>query len=240
MTPRIWAVILKECRDYRRNRSILLTMLLVPLGLVVIHAAFLLMLSDDLSEAIARFIVAESAFMVIIMPVMLSTPIAIHSIIGERNQRTLEPLLTSPISDRELLLGKALAAGLPALGVGWGAYCLFLLLAYSGAPPAVAERITSPATLAAVTVAIPVVAAYTVVAVMLISERSSDMRAAQQLAVLSTLPVIGLAALFTFGVIVFTSWWVVAGAGLAAALVLLGWCLLVRLFNRERLLTRHR
>lgn len=239
MNPRVRAVIRKEFRDYRRNRFILLTMLLVPAVFAAIPAGTLFALPDKLPEEAARFLAAQFTLMFMIVPVVLPTTIAAHSIIGERNQRSLEPLLATPISDRELLWGKAWAAGLPALAAAWGAYGLFLALASVGAPPAVAERMASPGPMAAVAAAAPVIAAYAVVAAMLVSERSSDVRVAQQLAVFSTLPVIGLVALFTFGAIDFTLWRVAAGAGLVAALDLLGWRLLVRLFNRERLLTRH-
>lgn len=239
MNPRIRAVIRKEFRDYRRNRFILLTMLLVPAVFVAIPVGTLFILPDDLPEAAARIVAAQFTLMFMIAPVVLPTTIAAHSIIGERNQRSLEPLLATPISDRELLWGKALAAGLPAMAAAWGAYGLFLALASRGAPPAVAERMASPGPIAAVLAAAPVIVAYAVVAALLISERSSDVRVAQQSAVFSTLPVIGLVALFTFGVIDFTLWRAAAGAGLVVVLDVLGWRLLVRLFNRERLLTRH-
>lgn len=240
MTPRIRAVIRKEFRDYRRNRAILSTMLWAPALLLATSAVILLMLPDDLPEAPARII--APFFLVAFMYLKVGMPITIaaHSIIGERDQRSLEPLLASPISDRELLWGKALAAGLPAIVTICGAYGIFLLLVYIGAPPAIAELIASAALVAAVMAVTPVIVAYAVVAAMLISARSSDARAAQQSAIRSTLPVIGLATLFAYGVIDSTPLWAVAGAGLVAAVDLLGWHLLVRLFNRERLLTRHR
>lgn len=238
MNPRIRAVIRKEFRDYRRHRFILLTMLILPVAFVAIPVGAMLSLPDDIPSSAARFIAAQFTLIFLIVPVALPTTISAHSIIGERNQRSLEPLLSTPLSDRELLWGKALAAGAPAVAAAWGIFGLFLLFVSLGAPPAVAERMTAPGPAAAVLGAVPVIAALAVVVSLLISERSSDVRVAQQLAAFSTLPVIGLAALFTFGVIDFTPFSVMVVAAAVVILDVLGWRLLTRLFNRERLLTR--
>lgn len=238
MNPRVRAVIRKEFRDYRRHRFILLTMLILPAAFVAIPVGTLFSLPDDIPSSAARFLAAQFTLIFLIVPVALPTAISAHSIIGERNQRSLEPLLSTPISDRELLWGKALAAGLPAVAVAWGIFGLFLLFVSFGAPQAVAERMAAPGTAAAVLGAVPVIAAFAVVVSLLISERASDVRVAQQLAAFSTLPVIGAAALFTFGVIDFTPFPAAVAAATLVILDVAGWLLLTRLFNRERLLTR--
>ena len=46
---------------------------------------------------------------------------------GEKTTRTLEPVLATPISVLELLLGKALAAVIPAVGATWISFLIFLL-----------------------------------------------------------------------------------------------------------------
>ncbi|WP_280724781.1 ABC transporter permease subunit [Kitasatospora sp. MAA4] len=42
--------------------------------------------------------------------------IAANSVVGEREQGTLEPVLTTPIRREELLIGKAVANLIPAVG----------------------------------------------------------------------------------------------------------------------------
>lgn len=237
MNSRILAVVRKEFRDYRRNRFILLTMLILPAAFAAIPAATLLSLPDDVPADAARFIAGQLLLIFLIVPVVLPTVISTHSIIGERNQRSLEPLLSTPISDRELLWGKALAAWAPATAAAWLIFGLFLVVVSTGGPSTVTERMTAPGAAAVLGVS-PVIAAFAVVVSLLISERSSDVRVAQQLGAFSTLPVMGLVALFSFRVIEFNPLSAtVAVAGLVV-LDVLGWRLLTRLFNRERLLTR--
>lgn len=238
MNSRILAVVRKEFRDYRRNRFILLTMLILPAAFAAIPAATLLSLPDDVPADAARFIAGQLLLIFLIVPVVLPTVISAHSIIGERNQRSLEPLLSTPISDRELLWGKALAAWAPATAAAWLIFGLFLVVVSTGGPSTVTERMTAPGPAAAVLGVSPLIAAFAVTVSMLISERSSDVRVAQQLGAFSTLPVMGLVALFSFRVIEFNPLSAtVAVAGLVV-LDVLGWRLLTRLFNRERLLTR--
>jgi len=70
-----------------------------------------------------------------------------------------------------------------------------------------------------------------------ISVRSSDVRAAQQLTVLASLPPLGVVALMSFNVIVPT---LGLALGLAAALLIidvLGWRAVAPMFDRERLIT---
>lgn len=57
---------------------------------------------------------------VIMLPVMLPILIAADSIVGEKERHTLVPLLATPLSDSELLLGKFLTALIPGLLVAYG------------------------------------------------------------------------------------------------------------------------
>ena len=70
-----------------------------------------------------------------------------------------------------------------------------------------------------------------------ISARSFDVRAAQQLGVLASLPPLGIVALMSFNVITPS---VTLALGLAAGLLfidVLGWRAVAALFDRERLVT---
>ncbi len=66
--------------------------------------------------------------MFLIFPLMTSTVIAADSFAGERERKTIEALLYTPASDRELFFGKVLAAFLPALGLTWGSFLLYTLV----------------------------------------------------------------------------------------------------------------
>jgi ABC-type transport system involved in multi-copper enzyme maturation permease subunit len=52
--------------------------------------------------------------------------IAAYAIVGEREQGTLEPVLTTPVRREEFLLGKALAALIPTIAISYAMYGIFL------------------------------------------------------------------------------------------------------------------
>ena len=68
-----------------------------------------------------NFMTSTLMSMVIIMlPIMLPVLIAADSIVGEKERHTLVPLLATPLTDGELLLGKYLTALIPGLLVAYG------------------------------------------------------------------------------------------------------------------------
>ena len=54
--------------------------------------------------------------------------IAPYSVVGEREQGTLEPVLSTPVHREELLVGKALAAIGPSTAMGYALFALFLVV----------------------------------------------------------------------------------------------------------------
>lgn len=64
----------------------------------------------------------------LIMPLMVSTIIAAESFAGERERKTIEALLYTPTSDRDLFLGKALAAFVPAVLLTWLSFAVYTLV----------------------------------------------------------------------------------------------------------------
>jgi ABC-2 type transport system permease protein len=237
MSARILAVIRKEFREYRRNQFILVTMAALPVVLLSILVAETFHLPEGASEAMLRRPVGEALLFLQLIPVMLPTTIAAYAVIGEREQRTLETVLTTPVSDGELLAGKAIAAVLPAVAISWLLFGVYVGLAELFAPDVVVSQIWTADQAVAMAFLSPALAGFAIVVGILVSLRSSDFRVAQQLAVLASVPVIGFVALATFRVVDPS----VGLYAVAAAVVFLMdavlWRLDVRLFSRERLLT---
>jgi ABC-2 type transport system permease protein len=65
----------------------------------------------------------------LLVPLVVATVIAADSFAGERERGTLEALLHTPTTDRELLTGKFLAAWLPAVWVAWVGFAVYSVLA---------------------------------------------------------------------------------------------------------------
>jgi ABC-2 type transport system permease protein len=116
------------------------------------------------------------------MPVMVPVTIASYSIVGEKVQRSLEPLLATPITTMELILGKGVAAALPGIITTWIAYCIFLVFArFLAASPRVFGVFVNPMWLVALLVLAPLLTIMAVNFGLIISSRVSDPRSAEQL-----------------------------------------------------------
>jgi len=62
--------------------------------------------------------------MFLIVPLMISSIIAADSFVGERERKTLEALLYTPVSDGDLFLAKVLTALLPAVTIGVASFAV--------------------------------------------------------------------------------------------------------------------
>lgn len=234
---RIGAVIRKELTEFRRNRFIVLTSAVLPVVFLVGPTATILSYRAAISSSALDRRVDYALFLPMLIPVFVPAVMSAFSVVGEREQGTLEPVLTTPIGKAELLLGKAVAMFIPTVAVAYLMFGVFLAIVGLGAQPAVASALWHAPQLPAELVFIPLLAGWAVWAGMAISALASETRVAQQLTTLAALPPAAVAALMSFHVITPTFWLATA---LAAGLLAIdcGACFVVaRLFDRERLVT---
>jgi ABC-2 type transport system permease protein len=66
--------------------------------------------------------------MFLMFPLMFSTIIAAESFAGERERKTMESLLYTPASDKELFFGKVMAGFIPALVISWGSFLVYVVV----------------------------------------------------------------------------------------------------------------
>jgi ABC-2 type transport system permease protein len=133
------------------------------------------------------------AFYFVIIAALLPTAIASYSMVGEKIERSLEPLLATPVTDGEVLAGKGIAALLPPLAVIWPASVLFMALCDELTRGELGHyhfpNLTAVLILLAV---VPLAAVFGVEYSVLISSRLSDVRPVHQLATLAVLPFAGI------------------------------------------------
>ena len=171
------------------------------------------------------------------IPVLVPAALAAYSVVGERLQGTLEPLLSTPVRREELLLGKALAAFVPSVVVAYSVFLLFVAIVKVFAHAAVASALLQTPDLVAQLVFTPLLAIWSIWVGIAVSARSSDPRTASQLSILASLPTVAVTTLVAFNVIPST---LRVAVGLGAALVILirvGGRVASALFDRERLIT---
>jgi ABC-type transport system involved in multi-copper enzyme maturation permease subunit len=231
---RVRAIFIKEIREIRRNRSVLLAMSVLPLVFIVQPLIAILGLSARAASGLSQ----EHVLLYLLgIPILVPPVIAATAIAGERQQGTLEPVLTTPIRREELLLAKGLAGLIPSIAIALAVDVLFLLVVAVFAQPGIASAMVNGPDLVAQLVFMPLLAAWSVWVGLAVSTRTSDLRVAQQLALLVNVPVVFLVAAVAFGVLSPSPR---LGVGLAALLIVLdttGWRIAARLFDRERLIS---
>ena len=122
---RVRAIIRKELREIQHNRSLLLAMAVLPLVFIIQPLIAVLGLSAKAASGLSH----EHVLLYLLgIPVLVPPVIAATAIAGERQQGTLEPVLTTPIRREELLLGKALAAWVPSIAIAYLVDALFLAI----------------------------------------------------------------------------------------------------------------
>jgi ABC-2 type transport system permease protein len=171
------------------------------------------------------------------IPALVPSALASYSVVGERQQGTLEPVLATPIRREEFLLGKALAAFVPSLAISYAVLVLFLACVELFAHPGIAPALLQAPDLLAQLLFAPLLAAWSIWIGIAISARCSDIRVAGQLSLLASLPSVAATTLLALNVIHATLGLALGGAALLLVLDTLGWRITSAAFDRERLIT---
>jgi ABC-2 type transport system permease protein len=258
---RIKTLIDKEWAEAFKNRMVLGTVVFMPIIFMVlplfqmalmrniptselndIPSAILAMCqlqSFTASECMQGFLVNQFLLLFLLIPLAVPVTIASYSIVGEKSTRSLEPLLATPTSTTEIIVGKALASVIPAIGATWLAFIIFLIGArFFAASDRVYALFMNPMWFMAMLVVAPLFTVFSVNVAIIISSRVSDPRAAEQIGMLVMLPlmliffgaIFGLIPLNTTTMLLLGAITLLADVGL----VVLG----VKLFQRETILTQ--
>ena len=255
-------IVRKEWAELFRNRLVLATVAALPLGFTLLGVTTLvatsrlpaqMLESEKLPAMIAATCVGIGdaqcvrlyigrAFLVmyLMLPLMLPTGIAAHSIVGEKVARTLEPVLATPVSTTELLAAKVLAAVIPACVATWTGFAVYALAVLATLDREVVTRLFTPSWLVVVFGLAPLLSFLGVAIATIVSSRATDPRTAEQISGLLVLPAVLVLVGQIAGLLVLTPT-VVFAVGIVVAIldgVLLA--VAVWLFDRENILTRWR
>ncbi len=255
----------KELLDVSRNRAALLPAAVASLMALVIPFAITVAipaltgegLGDDADLArvsrsaggpsalgsdarVQLFFFQQFLLLFVVMPVTGAMALAAHSVVGEKQARTLEPLLATPVSTLELLLSKVLGALIPTVAISTMGLVVYFGLIGLLAERGVVGAMFDARALVLVSMVGPASALVSLQAALLVSSRANDARTAQQFGVLIIVPLTALMVAQFMGAV-----WLSAGA---LALIGLGlfalWGVLalvsVAVFDRETILTRWR
>ena len=230
-------IVRRELRDTLRDWR-----MVVPIVLLTLFFPLLMTWTAGVAQNfVNRFgtpLIAERLipFLMLIVgffPMSFSLVIALEAFVGERERKSLEPLLSTPLTDGQLYVGKLIASTAPALlaaylGISFYLSGLYLFRGWSP-PPILLMQVLILTTLEGIVM---------VAGAVVISTRATSVRAANLLASFIIIPMALLVqaeAIILFQAVYDVMW------GIAAALAVVALILIrmgVQLFNREELLGR--
>jgi len=192
----------------------------------------------DPEGAVQAWIFLQFLILLVMTPVAGSMAVAAYSVIGEKQARTLEPLLATPLTTTELLAAKVLGALVPSLALTIGCLVVYVAGVAAFARPGVFLVLLTARPLATVFVLGPLAALAALQLAVCVSSRVNDARSAQQIGALIILPISALLVAQLLGGVQLTMPLILL---IAAGLAVLNLVLLrvaVALFDRESILTR--
>lgn len=254
---RVFTVVQHEWQEGLRNRLLLFSVALPPVIFALIPVVMVLLAGMepmsprelgplyqmdpslrglDPVEATQVLLITQFMLFFLMIPAVAPLVIASFSIIGEKQARSLEPLLATPIAVWELLIGKCVAAVVPGVLSTWLGYGLAVVGILLGGTRLAFLAAVHPIWLLSMVSVAPLIGVASVGLAIIVSSRVNDTRVAQQISGLLILPIMGLFVGQMAGLVLISVPMVLVGAvGLVvvdAAIMYLA----VHLFRREKIL----
>jgi len=237
-----WIIAKKDLKEFLRKRIVLYTVVMLPLLLSILFPAIIWEVqrrNAHLGPVGLAGLMSTFAWFFVIIPAIIPGPIASYSIVGEKVEKSLEPLLATPTTDGEILLGKSIAAFLPAIVSSYVGATIFMTLMdvvtygnlgylyYPNWGMAVVLLILAPVT-----------AILAIEANVVASSRVNDVRSASQLGGLMFLPFVVIYVASEIGLIDLNTNNLLIIAGILAVAALILFRFATAIFRREEILTK--
>lgn len=180
-------------------------------------------------------------FFFAILAAYIPTPIASYTLVGEKVEKSLEPLLATPTTDGEILFGKTIAAFLPPIGAVLGGGTVFMVLMDLATYNKLGYYFPNWDAGLVLFVIAPLAAMLSIQMNVIVSSRITDVRSGQQVGILTVLPLMGLYVSSELGIIPLGSTdnlLIVAAAILVVDVLLFS--VARATFRREEILTKWR
>ena len=237
-----WTVAAKDFKIFRKKKSIIYSIVGFEL---FISIGFPLILryggarTGGIPAAALPGVIDSFSFWYVIGATLLPMSLAAYSLIGEKVQKSLEPLLATPTTDAEILAGKSIAAAAPALIATYIGATIFMVSVDRITHVKLGYMYFPNRNMAVILLLlVPLVIILSIGFNILISSRSSDIRSAQQLGALIALPLGAVYILSQSKVISLSVTNLLIMAAILAVLDVVVFYFAKALFQREEILTR--
>ncbi len=235
-----WAVAAKDFKIFRRKSTVIYATIAIPL---VVGIAFPLIVQYTLDRG--RFTaVTLPAFMdafsiwFLVGSGAIPTAIASYSVVGEKIQKSLEPLLATSMTDGEILLGKTISGLLVPVVSIYAGSILYMGLMNFVTHGFLGYFYYPNLHMGVILLVAPLTSLMSVELNVIVSSRMNDVRTAQQLGYFILLPFIGLYMASEFGFFSFTDTNLLILAGVIFIVDIALFFVSKATFQREEILTK--
>lgn len=264
---RVWAVVRKDWLEVARNKQVLTSLAIVPLVFAAIIPAAVILLGNSgiLTSTInglqgfldnvppgvvpAEYSVEQTVVYAVIVyfmapfflviPVMTASITASSSFVGEKERRTIEGLLYTPLSNRELVLAKVLGSVIPSVALTWAAFIVYSIIVNALGSGVMGGIFFPTWTWAVIIVAlVPLVGFLATSLIVAVSGRSTTMQGAQGTAMFIVFPILALVVSQATGLTLFDATIALIGSAVLLAIDIVAFLLIVKRFHREHIITR--
>ncbi len=238
-----WLVASRDFKVFKRQKNIWYSIIIFPILISVLFPAILefagqrnagLLTTANLPNLLNSF-----SFFIVIGAAYIPLGIASYSIVGEKIEKSLEPLLATPLTDGEILLGKAIAAALPTLTAMYAGAAVFMIgvdavtfgkLGYNYFPNWTFAIL--------LLILVPVAVVMSVFYSVIISSRVNDVRSANTFGIFIFLPFLAIYLASEIRIISLDINGLLIIAGILAAIDVALYFVSTAAFQREEILTK--
>jgi ABC-2 type transport system permease protein len=237
----VWTITAKDMGLIVKKKYVLYTMLLIPLVLAIGLPSVIWFVKNKRSVDVHVLlpIIDAFSFLYIILGALIPATFASYSFVGEKVEKTLEPLLATPTTDSEILLGKFLAAVIPSIGALYISSTIFMILMNVVISGALGSPYYPNSFMRLILLlCVPLAIIFSVELCVIISSRLNDIRAAQQLSSLPLIPFMATYILLELSVFTFENETFLIIAGIFIVIDGILFFFSRMLFQREEILTK--
>ena len=240
-----WSVASKDFETFKRRRGIIYATIAFPLGIALgfpgILAAIAYAYPSTTSASAASFTPFLNAFSFwfVIGAASLPSGIASYSIAGEKIQKSLEPLLATPMTDSEILLGKSIACFIPPMVSIWASSVIYMVAMDALTRPWLGFLYYPNWSYGGMVFLLaPLASVLTIELTVILSARASDIRSVQQFTGILFFPFIVIYVATELGVIQLSGINLLIISGIFFLADVLLFYLSTATFKREEILTK--
>ena len=256
-------IIKKEMKELKNDKAVILGMIIVPLILTVIVPILFFVIGSNekslksfstLTEAFVRkagnmlpdsisndkaplYLMYRYLFtpIILIIPVMISNVLSSYSFVGEKEKKTIESLLYTPVNQRSLIMGKTLASAIPSLVITWVFAVIYSIIANIAGKKLFNETLFPNIDwIVMLVLIIPAITFLSIILVIIVSQKMNSSKSAQSVSILFVLPLIGSIVSQAVGAIVIDSKILFVVFGVIVLLDIIVFRFAARNFNKEK------